>query len=76
MYLIADKLTGNSPCFFGRKIHPQQIFPVGPWEIYLEIASSKMNRLEAHTGFFRLLMKGTKPPVNLTISTKRLSPQL
>ena len=30
--------------------------------IYRKVASSNMSRLEAHTGFFRLLMKGIFDP--------------
>ena len=30
--------------------------------VYRKVASSNMSRLEAHAGFFRLLMKGTFDP--------------
>ena len=57
---MAHQLTNNGPRFFGRKIHSKQIFPVGrndrPLKIYHKVASSNTSRLEAHAGFFRLLM--------------------
>ena len=39
---------------------------------YLKIASSKMYRLDAHVGFFRLLMEGVLGPYVLCPFDKKL----